>query len=149
MSGQVPQARFTVLTLGVADVARSRRFYVALGFERRFSATADEVVFFETGATALALYRVDALAASAGVAPPAGARGFGGVVLAWNCSDRAEVDAVLGHAADCGAAVTVPAHDTDYGGYGGVFADPDGHLWEVVVAPDITVGEDRRVHMPA
>lgn len=146
MTGQLPQARFTVLTIGVADVARSRRFYVALGFERRYSATGDEVVFFETGGTVLALYRADALAAGAGIEPPRPDRGFTGVVLAWNCADRAEVDTVLAHAADCGAAVTVAAHDTDYGG---VFADPDGYLWEVVVAPNIVVGPDRRVHMPA
>jgi hypothetical protein len=149
VTGQVPEARFTVLTLGVADVARSRRFYVALGFERRYSATGDEVVFFDTGGTVLALYRADSLAASAGLDPPGSGGGVAAVLLAWNCADRAEVDAVLAHAADCGAAVTVPAHDTDYGGYGGVFADPDGYRWEVVVAPNIAVGPDRRVHMPA
>jgi uncharacterized glyoxalase superfamily protein PhnB len=47
-----------------------------------------------------------------------------------------------------GASLVKPAAPTDYGGYCGFFADPDGHLWEVVVAPRIEVGDDGRVRLP-
>ena len=69
-------------------------------------------------------------------------------VLAWNCRSRHEVDAVMAFALGKGATQLKPARATDYGGYGGYFADPDGHVWEAVVAPGIEVGDDRRVHLP-
>ena len=47
-----------------------------------------------------------------------------------------------------GASLLKPAQSTDYGGYAGYFADPDGHVWEAVVAPRIVVGDDKRVHLP-
>ncbi len=143
-----PEARFTVLTLGVDDVAKSSEFYRALGFTRRFKATGDEVAFFETGGSVLALYSWDKLALDATLAayprPPA----FRGATLAWNCRSEQEVDATLAFAIGHGASLLKPAHRTDYGGYSGYFADPDGHPWEVVVAPGIDVGDDRRVHLP-
>jgi uncharacterized protein len=55
---------------------------------------------------------------------------------------------VLDFAISCGASLLKPAHRTDYGGYSGYFSDPDDHPWEVVVAPGIEVGDDRRVHLP-
>jgi uncharacterized protein len=73
---------------------------------------------------------------------------FRGVTLAWNCRSTEEVDAVLNFAISKGASLLKPAHKTDYGGYSGYFADPDGHLREVVVAPNIEVGEDRRIRLP-
>ena len=71
------------------------------------------------------------------------------MTLAWNCATREEVDAVLAFVLGKGAKLLKAAHETDYGGYSGYFADPDGHPWEVVVAPGIEVGEDRRVHLAA
>ena len=73
---------------------------------------------------------------------------FRGMTLAWNCRSIEEVDQVLDFAISKGASLLKPAHKTIYGGYSGYFADPDNHPWEVVVAPGIEVGEDRRVHMP-
>jgi uncharacterized glyoxalase superfamily protein PhnB len=69
------------------------------------------------------------------------------MTLAWNCRTREEVDAVMAFALGKGAKPVKAAHETDYGGYSGYFTDPDGHPWEVVVAPGIEVGEDRRVHL--
>ena len=142
-----PEARFTVLTLGVDDVGKSSVFYQALGFTRRFKATGDEVAFFETGGSVLALYSWDKLARDAELAafprPPA----FRGAMLAWNCRSEQEVDTTLAFALAQGAKLLKSAHRTDYGGYAGYFADPDGHPWEVVVAPGIEVGDDRRVHL--
>ncbi|WP_315834563.1 VOC family protein [Bradyrhizobium prioriisuperbiae] len=149
MSEQVsaPEPRFTVLTLGVDDVGKSSAFYRALGFTRRLRATGDEVAFFETGGSVLALYSWDKLAREAELEalprPPA----FRGAMLAWNCRSEPEVDATLAFAVAQGAKLLKPARRTDYGGYAGYFSDPDGHPWEVVVAPGIDVGDDRRVHL--
>jgi uncharacterized protein len=143
-----PQARFTVVTLGVGDVGRSAGFYDALGFTRKFKATGDEVAFFDTGGSVLALYPWDKLALDAALPEQPRPSAFRGSTLAWNCRSEQEVDATLAFAVVHGATLLKAAHHTDYGGYSGYFADPDGHPWEVVVAPGIEVGDDRRVHLP-
>lgn len=144
----VPVAKLTVVTLGVSDMRRSIAFYEALGFTRRMRATGEEVAFFETGGAVLALYPWSRLAQDAALADRPYPQGFRGVTLAWNCVSERDVDAVLAFAVVQGAVLLKPAHATEYGGYSGYFTDPDGHPWEVVVAPGIEVGADRRVHLP-
>jgi len=143
----VPVPRLTVITLGVSDIRASIAFYDALGFSRRLKATGEAVAFYDTGGPVLALYHWDRLAAGASVPDRPRPTTFRGTTLAWNCATRGEVDQVLAFAIGKGAALLKAAHETDYGGYCGYFADPDGHVWEVVVAPGIEVGEDRRVHL--
>jgi len=149
MAEQLVVPRFTVVTLGVADIRRSIAFYTSLGFVRKFRATGEAVAFFDTGGTVLALYPWDALAREAGVPEVPRPETFRGTTLAWNCSSQPEVDAALDWAIQKGAALLKPAQPTDYGGYCGYFTDPDGHVWEVVTAPGIDVGDDGRVHLPA
>lgn len=143
----VPVPRLTVITLGVSDIRASIAFYDALGFSRRLKATGEAVAFYDTGGPVLALFHWDKLAADATLADQPRPATFRGITLAWNCRAREEVDAVLAFAVSKGAKLLKAAHETDYGGYSGYFADPDGHPWEVVVAPGIEVGEDRRVHL--
>jgi catechol 2,3-dioxygenase-like lactoylglutathione lyase family enzyme len=145
---RAPVARLTVITLGVGDMRASIAFYEALGFARKFHATGEEVAFFETGGAVLGLYPWSKLAQDATLPDQPRPTGFRGMTLAWNCRTTEEVDAVLAFAVASGAALLKAAHRTDYGGYSGYFTDPDGHPWEVVVAPGIEVGEDRRVHLP-
>jgi uncharacterized protein len=145
---QPPVPRFTVITLGVSDMRRSIAFYEALGFQRKLRASGEVVAFFETGASVIGLYPWDQLAAEASLADRPRPQAFRGITLAWNCSSAEEVDAALSFAIDQGATLVKAAHRTDYGGYCGYFTDPDGHVWEVVVAPNIEVGDDRRVHLP-
>ena len=140
--------RFTVITLGVDDIKASIAFYQGLGFSRKMRATGEEVAFFDTGGTTIALFAWAKAAREAGVAEQPRPAAFRGVTLAWNCRDRAEVDAVLAFALRNGAKLLKAAAPTEYGGYAGYFADPDGHVWEAVVAPGIVVGDDRRVHLP-
>lgn len=140
-----PVPRLTVITLGVSDMRRSIAFYDALGFARKFKATGEEVAFFATGGSVLALYPWDKLAQDASLPDHPRPEGFRGSTLAWNCRTEDEVDATLKFAVAQGAALLKPAHKTGYGGYSGYFADPDGHSWEVVVAPGIEVGDDGRV----
>ncbi len=143
-----PTARFTVVTLGVANMSRSIAFYEALGFRRKMPSTGEEVAFFDTGASVLALYPWDKLAADAKLDDEPRPTAFRGVTLAWNCSSAAEVVMVLKHALEQGAKLLKGAQQTDYGGYSGYFADPDDHPWEVVVAPGIEVTADGRVTLP-
>jgi hypothetical protein len=123
-------------------------FYEALGFTRKFRATGEMVAFFETGATAIGLFPWDGLAKDATLPATPRPQGFRGVTLAWNCNSPEEVDEALRFAIGKRAALLKAAHKTDYGGYSGYFGDPDGHPWEVVVAPNIVVGDDRRVQLP-
>jgi uncharacterized protein len=143
-----PVARLTMITLGVSNMRASIAFYEALGFERKFRATGEVVAFFETGGTALGLFPWDQLAQDVTLPENPRPLGFRGATLAWNCRTAEEVDAVIDFAISRGASLLKPAHKTNYGGYSGYFADPDNHPWEVVVAPGIEVGEDRRVRLP-
>src|SRR4051794_37757254 len=136
------EQRLSVVTLGVADLDRSRRFYEdGLGWRR--GNDHEEVVFFQTGAMILALYSRDRLAEDAKVADDG--HGFDGVALAYCTRTRDEVDAVLDEAVAAGAKVLKPAQDAFWGGYSGYFADPDGHAWEVAWNPDWTIADDGSV----
>jgi catechol 2,3-dioxygenase-like lactoylglutathione lyase family enzyme len=148
MSTAVPIPRLTVITLGVNDIRASIAFYEALGFARKFRATGEAVAFFDTGGTVLGLFPWHQLAHDATLPEHPRPQAFRGATLAWNCRTPEEVDLVLDFAVSKGAALLKAAHHTEYGGYSGYFADPDGHPWEVVVAPGIEVGDDRRVHLP-
>ncbi|MDA9437224.1 VOC family protein [Bradyrhizobium sp. CCBAU 51627] len=142
-----PMPRLTVITLGVNDIRASIAFYDALGFSRRLKATGEAVAFFDTGGPVLGLFPWGQLADDVKLPDNPRPTTFRGVTLAWNCASREEVDTVLAFALRKGASLLKAAHETDYGGYSGYFADPDGHPWEVVVAPGIEVGNDRRVHL--
>jgi catechol 2,3-dioxygenase-like lactoylglutathione lyase family enzyme len=139
------QPRINLITLGVADVPAARRFYERLGWVASARSTAD-VAFFQAGGSVLALWGRANLAADAAV-PEAG-EGFRGIALAWNGRSKAEVDDVLARAVAAGARLSRPARDTDWGGYSGYFADPDGHLWEVAWNPGFPLGPDGAVHLP-
>jgi catechol 2,3-dioxygenase-like lactoylglutathione lyase family enzyme len=143
-----PVARLTMITLGVSNMRAGIAFYEALGFVRKFQATGETVAFFETGGSAIGLFPWDQLVQDVTLPDRPRPQAFRGMTLAWNCRSPEEVDAVLDFAIAKGASLLKPAHRTDYGGYSGYFADPDNHPWEVVVAPSIEVGEDRRVHLP-
>jgi predicted lactoylglutathione lyase len=142
-----PVPRFTVITLGVSDMRTSIAFYEALGFVRKLHATGEAVAFFDTGGSVVALFPWDQLAQDATLPDQPRPKAFRGVTLAWNCRTTGEVDEVLQFAVSKGASLLKRAHKTDYGGYSGYFTDPDGHPWEVVVAPGIEVGDDRRVRL--
>ncbi|MBR1267627.1 VOC family protein [Bradyrhizobium sp. AUGA SZCCT0222] len=142
-----PIPRLTVITLGVSNMRASIAFYEALGFARRIRSTGEAVAFFDTGGPVIGLFPWDQLAQDATLPDNPRPKTFRGVTLAWNCASREEVDTVLDFAITRGASLLKAAHETAYGGYSGYFADPDNHPWEVVVAPGIAVGEDRRVHL--
>ena len=140
-----PKPCLTVITLGVADMKTSTRFYGALGFARRLQATGEQVAFFDAGSVVLGLYPWDKLADDAAMPDQPRPQVFRGMTLAWNRSTPDEVEEAMSHALSAGARPIKKPHKTFYGGYSGYFADPDGHLWEVVCAPGIDVQADGRV----
>ena len=138
------EQRLSLVTLGVADLARARRFYEeGLGWKR--GNDNDGVAFYQMPGGIFALWSRPALAEDAGVTDLGAA--FSGVALAYNARSREEVDAVLAEAGAAGAEVVKPAHDTVWGGYSGYFADLDGHLWEVAHNPFWTIAEDGSVRL--
>jgi predicted lactoylglutathione lyase len=141
-----PQAILSLVTLGVADLTRSIRFYEALGFSRKAKG-AEGVGFFQAGACAFAVWPLDELAKDSNAKVDQPPR-FRGVALAWNCRSESEVDAAIEKARGAGGSVPKPPHKTFYGGYAGYFADPDGHLWEVAHNPGFPLTPDGRLTLP-
>ena len=135
----------TLVTLGVADLERSRAFYAALGWE---AASAPEgVVFIQLRGQVLALFEIGALAADMGGVDPAGL-GTGASTLARNFATEAEVDAAFALALAAGAREIKRPEKVVWGGYAGYFADPDGHVWELAMNPFWPLAADGTLTLP-
>ena len=139
------EQRVSLVTLGVRDLPRARAFYEALGWRTR-AAPEDEVVFFQAGGSIVALWSRSGLGEDSGVVD---AGGWGGVTLAHNVRSPAEVDAVLAEAEAAGATIARRGAETFWGGYSGVFLDPDGHPWEVAHNPHWSLEPDGSVQLPS
>jgi predicted lactoylglutathione lyase len=136
--------RVTLITLGVVDVAAARAFYERLGW--RVGLDVEETVFFQAGDLVVTLWGRDKLAADAGVEDRGG---WGGVTLAQNVRSREEVDRLIEDARSAGARITREPAETFYGGYAGVFLDPDGHPWEVAFNPGFALTDEGAVRLPS
>lgn len=139
-------ARVTLITLGVSDVARATAFYQALGWPLSPASVTGEVSFFNTAGAVLALWGRDELARDSGLRNPV--IGAGEIAIAINLDDRAQVDAAFEEVRAAGGTIVKPPHATDWGGYSGYFADPDGHLWECAHNPFWPIGDDERPALP-
>jgi hypothetical protein len=142
--------RVSLVTLGVADVEASAAFYERLGWTRSSASVPGDVAFFATTTgTAVGLYGLADLAADAARPVPTDPAAFRGVTLAVNLPSPEEVDRVLDAARAAGATVTKEATRAEWGGYGGYFADPDGHAWEVAHNPFWPLSDEGTVTLPA
>lgn len=139
------QQRVSLITLGVTDLARARQFYTSLGW-RPATSPADDVVFFQAGGLVVGLWGRAALADDSAVQDTGG---WGGVTLAYNVRSPAEVDEAIEEARAAGARIGREPADTPWGGYSGVFIDPDGHPWEVAHNPAWPLLDDGSVCLPA
>ena len=139
------EQRVSLVTFGVADLARARAFYEALGWTSN-TEPATDVAFFQAGGLVVALWDRASLAADSGVEDPGG---YGGITLAHNVHSPEEVNAVMVQAREAGATIAREAGETFWGGYSGVFTDLDGHPWEVAHNPRWTLTEDGSVRLPA
>lgn len=135
--------RVTVITLGVHDLARARRFYEALDWKTG-AAPDDDVVFFQAGDMVLALWDRAKLAEDSCVED---AGGWGGVTLALNLGSPEEVDAVTEQARAAGATIGREPGGTFWGGYSSAFVDPEGHPWEIAYNPHWTLTADGGVKL--
>jgi catechol 2,3-dioxygenase-like lactoylglutathione lyase family enzyme len=138
------EQRLSLVTLGVSDFERARAFYEALGWTTGAEPGAD-IAFFQAGGMIIALWSRSRLAEDSGVEDGGG---WGGVTLAHNVRSPEEVDAVLAQARNAGAAIPRAGAPTFWGGYSGVFVDPDGHPWEVAHNPYWSLTEDGSVVLP-
>jgi uncharacterized protein len=138
------EQRLSLITLGVSDLARARAFYEGLGWTTGADPD-DDVVFFQAGGTVLALWDRAKLAEDSAVTDPGG---WGGVTPAYNTRSAKEVDEVVEEARAAGATIGREPAETFWGGYSGVFIDPDGHPWEVAHNPNWTIEEDGSVTLP-
>ena len=136
--------RVSLVTLGVADLARARAFYEALGWLTR-AEPGDDVAFFQAGGMIVALWSREKLADDSGVDDNGG---WGGVTLAHNVHSPAEVDSVIDEARRAGARIGREPAETFWGGYSAIFIDPDGHPWEVAHNPHWTLDEDGSIALP-
>lgn len=138
--------RISMITLGVRDLARARKFYEALGWKSR-EAGGGGIVFFQLHGSVMGLYPRHALAEDAMLHDDAPNAKFGGIALAYNGRDKAEVDRVLEQAKAAGATILKPAQDVFWGGYSGYFADLDGYPWEVAFNPHWPLAADGSLKM--
>ena len=139
------EQRVSLITLGVRDLSRAKAFYEALGW-RAVPDDNDDVAFFQTSGSVLALWARDQLAEDSVVED---GNGWGGVTLAQNVRSPAEVDSVLAEAEAAGARIGRPGAETFWGGYSGIFIDPEGHPWEVAHNPGWKLAEDGSVILDA
>jgi len=139
------QQRVSLITLGVEELRRARRFYEALGWTTGAEEN-DDIVFFQAAGMIVALWDRDKLAEDTAVSDEGG---WGGITLAHNVGSREEVDGVLAEAEAAGAKIARPGGQTEWGGYSGVFVDPDGHAWEVAHNPYWTLREDGSISLRA
>jgi uncharacterized protein len=137
------QQRLSLVTLGVSDLDRARGFYQALGWKTG-AEPGDDVLFFQSGGMIVAIWDRARLAQDSGVEDPGG---WGGVTFAHNVGSPAEVDAVIAEADAAGATIARPGAETFWGGYSGVFIDPDGHPWEVAHNPHWTLHDDGSIFL--
>ena len=137
------EPRVSLVTLGVADLSRARAFYEGLGWQTG-AGPEDDVVFFQTGGMIVALWDRTRLEEDSAVADSGG---WGGITLAHNVRSPAEVDAMLAEAERAGATIGRPGAAAFWGGYSGIFIDPDGHPWEVAHNPHWTIADDGSVRL--
>ncbi len=135
--------RISLITMGVRNLARARGFYEALGW--RGATSDEEVVFFQAGDMILALWDRTLLAEDSGVEDSGG---WGGVTLAYNVTSPELVDDTLNDASRAGATIARAGAPTFWGGYSGVFVDPEGHPWEVAHNPGWPLDQEGRIHLP-
>ena len=136
------EQRLSLVTLGVSDITRARAFYDALGWQG--TSPDGEVVFYQAGGMVVALWSRELLREDSAVEDNGG---WGGITLAYNTRSPEEVDEVLAQADAAGGRIGRAGATTFWGGYSGVFLDPDGHPWEVAHNPGWRVDEDGTVHL--
>ena len=132
--------RVSVITLGVADLEKSRAFYDALGWKVASEEQVENIVAYDLISMTLCLYPLEGLAEDAKIEVQS--QEFSTFTLAYNVASEEDVDAALEEAVKAGGKLLKQAEKVFWGGYSGYFADPDGYLWEVAHNPFSKLGEN-------
>jgi catechol 2,3-dioxygenase-like lactoylglutathione lyase family enzyme len=135
--------RISLITLGVTDVAAAKEFYERLGWT--VGMYVEDTAFFQVGGLIVSLWSRQKLAEDSAVTDGGG---WGGVALAHNVRSPSEVDRLIEEARAAGATISKEPGPTFYGGYAGVFLDPDGHPWEVAHNEGFPLAEDGTISLP-
>ena len=140
---------FAIVTLGVADQQRSARFYRDLGWEQHGD-LAQGITWFRTSGTWVGLFGYEALAEDAAlpVEPEEDLPPYRGISLALNLASEDAVDLALARVHEVGGRIVKPAARTEWGGYSGYFADPDGALWEIAHNPFFPIDGEGITRLP-
>ena len=136
------QQQISVITLGIADLARSRRFYVE-GFGWTPVFENPEIVFYQMNGLMLGTWLASSLAADSR-RPPASSPGA--FSLAHNVTSKEAVQPTLDRLAQFGGTLLRPADAPPHGGFGGYVTDPDDHAWEIAFNPAWKIDAEGRVH---
>lgn len=136
--------RVTLITLGVADLVRSRQFYAALGWIPTHEQ--ESIIFYQINGLVLGLFGLGPLAEDQG--RPDAVLGSGAMTLAQNFRTTEEVDAAFALALTAGATALKKPEEVFWGGYSGYYADPDGHVWEVAMNPFWPLNDDGSLTLP-
>ncbi len=131
--------RVSLITLAVEDLERSAHFYAALGW-RCIETKGEDIVTFDLLGQVLGLYPRQRLAQDLGVCVDT--LGHGAMTLGHNVRNTEQVDLLMAKAVAAGAEIVKQASEVFWGGYGGYFRDPDGHIWEVSYNPFSKLGPD-------
>ena len=147
MPTDVPH-NFAIVTLGVSDLERSARFYRDLGWEQR-GELAQGITWFKTSGSWVGLYGYAELAEDAECkpAPLEDLPAYRGITLALNLPSEDAVDLAFARVHEVGGRIVKPAKKTEWGGYSGYFADPDGHLWEIAHNPFFPIDDEGRIEI--
>jgi uncharacterized protein len=122
-----------LVTLGVGDLAVSRKFYTEILGWKPSAASNESVAFFQAGGIVLSLFSRNSLANDALTSPQGS--GFSGITLAYNARSEAEVDEIISDLRSKGVKIVKEPQKVFWGGYSSYFADPDDYHWEVAYNP--------------
>ena len=125
------QQQVSAITLGIADLGRSRRFYAG-GFGWTPVFENEEIVFYQMNGFVLGTWRKAALEADMMRGAPLQPGAF---TLAHNVPAKKDVPPLMDRLAGAGGRILRPADATSYGGFRGYVADPDDHAWEIAWNP--------------
>jgi catechol 2,3-dioxygenase-like lactoylglutathione lyase family enzyme len=129
-----------LITLGVKDFEKSRKFYTEILGWKSTSVSNDDVAFFQAGGVVLAIYPREKLAEDALTSPEGS--GFSGITLAYNASSELEVDEIISDLKSKGVKIIKEPQKVFWGGYSSYFADPDDYRWEVAYNPFFAFDEN-------
>lgn len=140
----LPRQRITLITLGVADIARAKSFYTGLGWVP--AEEVDGMACFQLHGQALMLFGRAELAKDQG--REGAALGTGAMTLCQNFNSREDVDAAFADALAAGATALKAPEAVFWGGYSSYFADLDGHVWELAHNPFWLLSDDGSLTLP-